>query len=90
MAAPYSAHDLMRELLEMTTQRWIDPERFQRMADKLQLLDIETRIYFITQLRERVRLIPLKLFPHPEIREKMLDALQTAMDSEITKEEESV
>lgn len=87
MALSYSAHDLMRDLLEMTTQRWIDADRFVKMADRLQIKDIETRIYFLTQLRERVRLIPLKLYPNPEVREKMLDALQTALDGEITKEE---
>jgi type III secretion system TyeA family effector delivery regulator len=45
------------------------------------------RIYFLTQLREKVRQIPLKLYPVADIREKMLDALQQAMDTEISREE---
>jgi len=87
MADVYTAHDLMRELLEMTTQRWIDPERFIQITNKIGVRQSEMRIYFLTQLREKVRQIPLKLYPSPDIREKMLDALQQAMDTEISREE---
>lgn len=87
MPDDYSAHDLMRELLEMTTQRYIDPERFIQITNKIGVRQSEMRIYFLTQLREKVRQIPLKLYPVPDIREKMLDALQQAMDIEISREE---
>ena len=87
MAEAYTAHDLMRELLDMTTQRWVDPERFIQIVNKVGVRNQETRIYFLTQLRERVRQIPLKLYPSADIREKMLDALQQAMDTEISREE---
>jgi type III secretion system TyeA family effector delivery regulator len=79
----------MRELLEMTTQRWIDPERFIQITNRLGVKTSEMRIYFLTQLREKVRQIPLKLYPVADIREKMLDALQQAMDTEISREEVS-
>ncbi len=87
MPDDYSAHDLMRELLEMTTQRYIDPERFIQITNKIGVRQSEMRIYFLTQLREKVRQIPLKLYPVPDIRDKMLDALQQAMDIEISREE---
>jgi type III secretion system TyeA family effector delivery regulator len=86
--ASYSAHELMEEILDMASQRWVDQERFQQMLTKLQLQDSETRIYFLTQLWEKIRMIPYKLFPNPESREKMLEALQQAMDIEISREEE--
>jgi len=79
----------MRELLEMTTQRWIDPERFLQITNKIGIRQSEMRIYFLTQLREKVRQIPLKLYPVPDIRDKMLEALQQAMDTEISREEVS-
>ena len=85
--ASYTAHDLMRELLEMTTQRWVDPDRFIQITNKIGIKNSEMRIYFLTQLREKVRQIPLKLYPVPDVREKILDALQQAMDTEISKEE---
>lgn len=77
----------MRELLEMTTQRWVDPDRFIQITNKIGVKNSEMRIYFLTQLREKVRQIPLKLYPSPDIREKLLDALQQAMDTEISREE---
>jgi type III secretion system TyeA family effector delivery regulator len=83
----FTAHDLMRELLEMTTQRWIDPEKFTQITHRMGVRQPEMRIYFLTQLREKVRQIPLKLYPDPEIREKMLDAMQQALDTEISREE---
>jgi type III secretion system TyeA family effector delivery regulator len=45
------------------------------------------RIYFLTQLREKVRTLPLKLFASPETREKLLESMQTALDREISREE---
>jgi len=71
----------------MTSQRWVDPDRFIQIMAKMGLYKTEIRIFFLTQLREKVRMIPLKLYPTPDIREKMLEALQQAMDSEIAKEE---
>lgn len=71
----------------MTTQRWVDPDRFIQITNKIGVKNSEMRIYFLTQLREKVRQIPLKLYPVPDIREKLLDALQQAMDSEISREE---
>ena len=87
MVVEYTAHDLMEEILDMTAQRWVDPDRFIQIMAKMGLYKTEIRIFFLTQLREKVRMIPLKLYPTPDIREKMLDALQQAMDSEIAKEE---
>lgn len=71
----------------MTTQRWVDPDRFIQITNKIGVNNSEMRIYFLTQLREKVRQIPLKLYPVPDIREKLLDALQQAMDTEISREE---
>ena len=87
MVVEYSAHDLMEEILDLTTQRWVDPERFIQIMAKMGLHKPEIRIYFLTQLREKVRLIPMKLYPAPDTREKMLDALQQALDGEISREE---
>ncbi len=77
----------MREILQMATQRWTDPERFSRIATAAGFSSAESRIFFLTQLRERVRMMPLKLFVTTEAREKMLEALQTALDQEISREE---
>lgn len=84
---PYTAHDLMREILQMAAQRWTDPERFARLATAAGIQSVEARIYFLTQLKERIRLMPLKLFVTPEAREQLLEAVQGALDHEIAREE---
>lgn len=83
----FSAHDLMREILQMTTQRWTDPEAFARLATQAGFRVTPARIFFLTQLKERVRMMPLKLFVTPEARDRLLEALQTALDLEISREE---
>lgn len=86
-AGEFTAHDLMKEILHLVTQRWTDPQSFTKLAAAARLERIDARIYFLTQLRERVRQLPLKLFVSAEAREKMLEALQVALDQEISREE---
>jgi type III secretion system TyeA family effector delivery regulator len=85
--AVFGAHDLMREILQMTTQRWTDPLSFGKIATNAGFQVVEARIYFLTQLRERIRMLPLKIFVSSEAREKLLEALQAALDQEIGREE---
>lgn len=84
----YTAHDLMEEVLDMAGQRWVDPDRFRQILTKMRLQNTQTRIFFLTQLFEKVRMIPAKIFPSEDSREKMLNALQEALDIEIAREEE--
>lgn len=82
-----SAHELMSEILEMSLQRWVDSNRFTDLANRSGARDLEGRIYFLTQLSEIIRLLPLKVFPAAETRDKLLTSVQEALDLEIAKEE---
>ncbi len=86
-AAAFTAHDLMKEVLQMTAQRWTDPDGLAKLATAAGFSAPPARIYFLTQLREKVRTLPLKLFASPETREKLLESMQTALDREIAREE---
>ena len=83
----FTAHELMKEVLQMTAQRWTDPDTLAKVATSAGLSSPPARIYFLTQLREKVRTLPLKLFASPETREKLLESMQTALDREIAREE---
>ena len=87
MSTAYTAHDLTRELLEMTTSRVVSPDQFLLITSKLGIWELENRIFFLTQLKEQLRLLPLKIYPTPEARARLLDALTEALDTEIAKEE---
>ncbi len=85
--APFTAHDLMKAILHLLAQRSAEPARFTQLISAAGIRPLEGRIYFLTQLRERLRQLPLKLFLTPDTREKLLEALQTALDQEIAQEE---
>ena len=86
-ATDFTAHDLMKEVLQMTAQRWTDPDGLTKLTTAAGFSAPPARIYFLTQLREKVRTLPLKLFASPETREKLLESMQTALDREIAREE---
>jgi type III secretion protein W len=81
------AFDLMSEILRLTGERWISAEHFQHMLEKADIADLHASIYFLTALREQIRLIPLKVYPSTESRGKMLDAAQIALDGIVEKDE---
>ena len=81
------AFDLMSEILRLTGERWIRAEDFQQMLEKAEIADLHASIYFLTALREQIRLIPLKVYPSTESRGKMLDAAQIALDGIVEKDE---
>ena len=81
------AFDLMSEILRLTGERWIRAEHFQQMLEKADIADLHASIYFLTALREQIRLIPLKVYPSTESRGKMLDAAQLALDGIVEKDE---
>ena len=81
------AFDLMSEILRLTGERWIRAEDFQQMLEKAEIADLHASIYFLTALREQIRLIPLKVYPSTESRGKMLDAAQLALDGIVEKDE---
>jgi type III secretion system TyeA family effector delivery regulator len=81
------AFDLMSEILRLTGERWISAEHFEQMLEKADIADLHASIYFLTALREQIRLIPLKVYPSTESRGKMLDAAQIALDGIVEKDE---
>ena len=81
------AFDLMSEILRLTGERWIRAEHFEQMLEKAEIADLHASIYFLTALREQIRLIPLKVYPSTESRGKMLDAAQLALDAIVEKDE---
>jgi type III secretion system TyeA family effector delivery regulator len=86
-APSFTTHDLMKEVLQMLGQRWTDPAALEKLVTTAGFTAPHARIYFLTQLRERVRTLPLKLFASGETREKLLESMQAALDREIAREE---
>ena len=50
-----AVHDVVMQLLPLREQRYIDPNKVLKIADRLKIQDIEARIYFFRELLAIVR-----------------------------------
>ncbi len=78
---------LLLALLKTISSGWISPSNFERMARDFNIPDGGPTIYFLTGLMQIVRELPFKVFADDASRSALLDALQTAIDAAISREE---
>ena len=79
---------MLRELLDLMESKWLRPEQIEAVSAKMGVRELEDQIYFLRELKELARLIPLKAYSDTEQRPRLLDAIQQAMDMAIEREEE--
>lgn len=82
------AFTLMRELIEITSEKWVSSLRFTSLADRWGLSDVKARIVFLTGVKSLLRDMPVKVFVDQDTRQSILDAAQEALDDAISLEEE--
>ena len=72
----------------MKNEKWLKSDQVIEIVALTGIGNIEARIYILRELKEFVRLIPLKAYPDPESRPKLVDTFQEALDLTIEQEEE--
>lgn len=82
------AFALMKELVDITGEKWVAAARFHALADKTGLADPQGRVVFLTGVRALLRRMPVKVFADADVRQSILDAAQEALDAAIDLEEE--
>lgn len=82
------AFELMKELVNLTGEKWVSPSRFTNLADRLDLDDVQARIIFLTGVKGLLRNMPVKVFEDADARLSILNAVQEALDTLIDLEEE--
>lgn len=88
LAAGKKATDLMKGLLPIMNESWADSNKVARLAPELGIRsNLEAEIYFLREVTEIVRRIPVKVFATPENRDNLLLASQQALDEAIEREE---
>jgi type III secretion protein W len=87
-AISIEAVNLMQYLLDLLDQKWLTSTRILQLADRHQIDDHQARIILLTGLKTLGRAIPLRVFPDLESRERLLDAMQEALDAAIDAEDE--
>lgn len=78
---------LLLSLLRTISGSWIAPSQFERLASELGVPDGSPTIYFLTGIKHILRELPIKVFTDEAARLSVLDALQTALDNAIEREE---
>ena len=89
MTAPAAAaaDRLLSSLLELAEASWLSSAQVEKIVREQNLRSTEAEIYFLRELADLIRALPLKIFKDPEQRLKMVDAVQEALDKAIEREE---
>ena len=81
------AHRLMRDVLPLKDQRWLDGTKVRTTVDKLGISTAEAKIYLLRELYVVFSKLPDKAYPDHETRLRMTGAVQEALDVAIDEEE---
>ena len=79
--------EVMGKILDLTQARWMTADSITKLAVDARVSGVEALIYFLTSLKEIVRLIPLKIYTTTENRGKLIDATQEALDQAIDRDQ---
>ena len=86
-AATAAADRLVGSLLELAEASWISPAQVDKLAREQGLPSTEAEIYFLRELADLARALPLKIFKDAEQRLKLVDAVQETLDKAVEREE---
>ena len=75
-----AAHLLMKDVLPLKDQRFVDSSKISAIANKLNIRDDEARIYFLRELHNIVRKLPLKIYNDYQTRQSVLTAMSWVDD----------
>lgn len=79
-----AATDLMNGLLPAMNESWANSEKITSLASDMEVQsNSEAEMYFLREVTEIVRSMPLKIFAEPKNRSDLLDASQDALDEAI-------
>lgn len=81
---------LLTALLKVLSAGWVAPSHFERMAVDLKIKDGGPRIFFLTGIQQVIRELPFKVFDDDNARLAVIEAVQSALDAAIAREEETL
>ena len=84
-----SAHILMREVLKLKNTPFVDGTKIGSLATRLGIRDIEMQIYFLRELHGLIRKLPMKIYSDDKERDRLMSAVQDALDRAIDEEDDA-
>lgn len=80
--------DLLQDSVELMDDKWIAASKVQSLGDRVMPMNIEGQIYLLREMNALFRNVPTKAYDDLEMRERLLDASQEALDNVIEREED--
>ena len=86
LATPDSER-LMRDLVTLTSDKWLTESRFSTLAQQHGATAPEGRVAFLSGIKALIRELPVQVFLDADARQSTLNAVQEALDQAIDEEE---
>jgi type III secretion protein W len=83
---PPASDRLVRDLVGLTSERWLSASRFTGLAQSYGIGDVTAQIGLLSGAKTLLRELPPRVFPDMEARGNLLTALQEALDTLIEQE----
>lgn len=87
ISSALSPAELMRSLVDISAETWISGQRFMDLSESCGAQEPQPQIQFMTTIKGLMREMPVQVFVDLEQRQLVLDAVQSALDTAIDREE---
>lgn len=81
------ALDLMKSLVGLLDEKWVTRTALLKIASDHDLDNIQARIVLLTGLKTLARHLPMEVFSDDDARDRLLMAVQEALDQTILEED---
>lgn len=85
-----AADRLIGQILELAERSWVGPDDLRKLVEEMRIRQLEAEIYLLRELSELVRAVPLKIYNDMDQRDRLIGAVQEALDDAIRREEDAL
>ncbi|HMR31382.1 MAG TPA: TyeA family type III secretion system gatekeeper subunit [Geminicoccaceae bacterium] len=85
-----AADRLIGQILELAERSWVGPDDLRKLVGELGIRQVEAEIYLLRELSDLVRAVPLKVYNDMDQRDRLIGAVQEALDDAIRREEDAL
>lgn len=85
-----AADRLIGRILDLAERSWVGPEDMTKLAAELGIRQVEAEIYLLRELSDLTRAVPLKIYKDMDQRDRLIAAVQEALDDAIRREEDAL
>lgn len=85
-----AADRLIGQILELAERSWVGPDDLRKLVEELRIRQLGAEIYLLRELSELVRAVPLKIYNDMDQRDRLIGAVQEALDDAIRREEDAL